>query len=265
MDYNAYCSGHTDRTDYKSAIAAFSDNFYTEAAAFGVETGVTKNGFPVSGYVWTDPSMLNRLPMLDETPPVKSILKSIEHFQPDETILLKANCPYSVLASLVEPSLFYRWLRRNKNEVHNALYTITIGLASYLVKALRKGVTLLSLADPYADMKTLGKECYNEFAAYYLVSLLNRLLHNKANTSGLIHLCPYNSIALEELNLVTTSSKHIHYDRGDYIGLIDYYIKNTPLKNIVLTGHHCIYAVNTGTIVFLNMNTNYLIQKRSMP
>jgi uroporphyrinogen-III decarboxylase len=253
MDFNAYCSGHIDGTGRKTAIAAFPDNFNTEAAAFGAETGITKNGFPVFRYVWTEPSMLNNLAMLDEMPSIKSILKDIEQTPPDKTALLKVNCPYSILASLVDPALFYRWLRKNQNEVHNALHAITSGLTAYVAKALQKGIKLLSLADPYADMKTLGKECYNEFAAHYLVSLLNRLLHNKENASGLIHLCPYNSIALEELNLATTSSVHIHYDDGDYIGLIDRYIKNNPLKSIVLTGHQCIYAANTRTIVFLKL------------
>jgi uroporphyrinogen-III decarboxylase len=243
--------------DYKTAITVFSDNFNTEAAAFGAKTGITKSGFPVAGYVWTDPSMLNNLPMLDEIPSIKLILKNIEQTPADKTALLKVNCPYSILASLVEPSLFYRWLRKNKNEIHNALRVIVSGLAAYGIKALQKGIKLLSLSDPYADMKTLGCEYYNEFVACYLVSFLNRLLHNKENANGLIHLCPYNSIALEKLNLVTTNSVQIKYDGDNYIDLIDYYIKSNPLEKIVLTGHQCIHAVNTGEIVFLNTNIGH--------
>jgi uroporphyrinogen-III decarboxylase len=256
MDYNAYCSGHLAGGSVRDpAIAEFPDNFHAEAAAFGVETGVTLNGFPAPGHVWTEPSMLNNLPMLDKTPSIQSILQAMEKFPPDKTVLLKVNCPYSILASLVEPSLFYRWLRKNKNQLHTALAAITSGLAAYILKALKKGIKLLSFADPYANMRTLGRGHYNEFAAHYLVSLLNMMLHNNENTSGLIHVCPYNSIALEELNLITTNRVRIPYGSANYIGLIDCYIKSSPLRNIIIAGHQCIYAKYTDTIITLNLKS----------
>jgi uroporphyrinogen-III decarboxylase len=256
MDYNAYCSGHlAGGSVHNPAIAEFPDNFHAEAAAFGVETGVTLSGFPAPGHVWTEPSMLNNLTMLDKTPFIQSVLQAIEKVPPDKTVLLKVNCPYSILASLVEPSLFYLWLRKNKNQIHNALAAITCGLADYIFKALKKGIKLLSFADPYANMRTIGRGHYNEFAAHYLVSLLNMILHNNENTGGLIHVCPYNSIALEELNLITTNRVRIPYGITNYIELIDYYIKSTPLRNIIISGHQCIYAKYTDTIITLSLKS----------
>jgi uroporphyrinogen-III decarboxylase len=259
MDMNAYCLGHlSGKGDPLSAvlsggvIAAFPENFITEAAAFGAETGITKNGFPVTGYVWTEPVMLTALPMLDETAAVKAVLEAIEAAPRDKTALLKVNGPYSILASLVEPALFYRWLRKNKKEIHAALDTITRGLSSYMVKALQKGVTILSLADPYADMKSLGKERYAEFAAHYLVALLGVILDRKEQ-AGVMHLCPYNSLALEELKLVTASILHVEYSHETYVEVIDSYNKNSRKDHVLLAGHQCIYAGNTGRIIALDI------------
>jgi uroporphyrinogen-III decarboxylase len=215
MDHNAYCPDHINGTGGNSAIIAFPGSFHAEAEAFGAQAG--------GMHVWTEPFMLNKLPMLDETPPITSILAEIEKIPPGKTALLKANCPYSILAALVEPSLFYRWLLHNKNEMHNALCTITRGLASYIDKAMKKGVQILSLADPYANMQTLGKKRYAEFPARYLVSLLATLVNNKDSAGGLIHLCPYTSIALEELHLVTADK--VKEDGNNYIEMIDCYIK----------------------------------------
>jgi uroporphyrinogen-III decarboxylase len=237
----------------RGVIAAFPDNFITEAAAFGAETETTKNGFPVAGYLWTEPAMLTALPMLDETAPVKAVLGAIEAAPPGKTALLKVNGPYSVLTSLVEPALFYRWLRKNKKEIHEALGTITLGLASYMTKALRKGVKIVSLADPYADMKSLGKERYAEFAAYYLVSLLAAILNRKVEANAVVHLCPYNSLALEELELVTASSLHVDYRGETYIEALDCYCKVSRAYHILLAGHQCIYTENTGKIIVLNI------------
>jgi uroporphyrinogen-III decarboxylase len=262
MDMNAYCLGHlSGKGDPLSAvlsggvIAAFPDNFITEAAAFGAETGTTKNGFPITGYVWTEPAMLTALPMLDETEAVKAVLEAIETSPRDKTTLLKVNGPYSILASLVEPALFYRWLRKNKKEIHAALGTITRGLSSYMIKALQKGATILSLADPYADTKTLGKERYAEFAAHYLVSLLEIILNRKEQLSGVMHVCPYNSLALEELKLVTASSLRVEYSHETYVEVIDSYHKSSRKDRVLLAGHQCIYTGNTGKIIVLNIQS----------
>jgi uroporphyrinogen-III decarboxylase len=261
MDFNAYCLGHITGKERSNDIISYPGNFITEAAAFGAQTNFTKNGFPVIGYVWTKPDMLNTIPRLDETRPVKAVLDAVEKTPPDKTALLKVNCPFSILASLIDPSLFYRWLGKNKIEIHNALYTITKGLAAYTVTALKKGAKILSLADPCANIKILGKERYAEFVARYLVSLFNQVTRREENTGGIIHLCPHSSVALEELGLVTTNSVHSNCTYRNYIDVINQYVKTSRLKEVAIAGHQCIYAENTGTIVFLNTNAVHSSKK----
>jgi uroporphyrinogen-III decarboxylase len=263
MDLNAYCLGHITGNESGSDIISYPGNFTTEAAAFGAQTNSTKNRFPVTGYVWTKPDMLNTFPRMDKIIPVKAVLDAIKKTPPDKTALLKVNCPYSILASQIDPSLFYRWLEKNKIEIHNALHTITKGLAAYTIMALKKGAKILSLADPYANIKILGKERYAEFVARYLVSLFNRIVRYEKNISGIIHLCPHTSVTLEELDLVTTNNVHIHCNYRNYIDVINHYVKDNQLKEVAIAGHQCIYTENTSTIIFLSVNTSHSIIKRS--
>jgi uroporphyrinogen-III decarboxylase len=257
MDLNAYCLEHITGKESNNDIVSYPGNFITEAAAFGAQTNFTRNGFPVTGYVWTKPDMLNAVPRLDETGPVKAVLDAIEKTPPDKTALLKVNCPYSILASLIDPFLFYRWLEKNKIEIHNALYVITKGLAVYTIAALKKGAKILSLVDPYAHIKILGKERYAEFAARYLVSLFNQIIRHEENISGIVHLCPHISVALEELKLVTPNNVSINGNYKTYIDAINHYVKTSRLKEVTIAGHQCIYTKNIGKIVFLSVNTSH--------
>jgi uroporphyrinogen-III decarboxylase len=263
MDLNAYCLGHIIGKESNNDIISYPSNFITESVAFGAQTNFSKNGFPVIGYFLTKPDMLNSLPHLDATGPVKVVLDAIEKTQPGKTALLKVNCPYSILASLIDPFLFYRWLEKNKIEIHNALYVVTKDLAAYTITALKKGAKILSLADPYANIKILGKERYAEFAARYLILLFTQITRHEENISGIIHLCPHTSVALEELNLVTTNKVHINCNYKNYIDAINHYVKTSQLKVVAIAGHRCIYSEIANTIIFLSINTMHPVLKES--
>jgi uroporphyrinogen-III decarboxylase len=250
MDLNALCSGHISGSANHPGIAAFPDNFTTEAAAFGAKTVTTKNGFPVANYIFYDPSLLTALPSLDETEPVKSVLQALEHKPSGKTGLLKVNGPYSILASLVEPSLFYRWLRSNKNEIDRGLELITRGLAAYLKKAFEKGAKIISLADPYANTTVIGKKHYLAFAGKYLVGLLRSAVESDCR-SGIIHICPHNSVALETLGLVSAKAIPVEPPGAAYITVIDNYIRSKTPQGILITGHQCIYCDETKKIIRL--------------
>ncbi|AEF81003.1 uroporphyrinogen decarboxylase family protein [Leadbettera azotonutricia] len=255
FDLNAYCSGHITGSrnptdlDTHSGIDAFPYNFVTEALALGATTEKTAGGFETLQYLFSDPDDLLNLPLMDEQPPVIHLLEMIEKAPPEKIILLKVNGPYSILASLISPHLFYRWLAKNKVQVHAALERINTGLVSYILKAAAKGVKILSLADPYANPEILGEKHYREFAASYLVKLLKEITNK---TPGLvIHLCPHNSLILEKYGFlksraeytaavppVQTKTEALASDES-YINLL---IALTLLKNSVLLGHQCIYS-----------------------
>jgi uroporphyrinogen-III decarboxylase len=246
FDLNAYCSGHITGSETHPGIAAFPNRFVTEALALGARTEKTANGFETPQYLFSGPEELSDLPPMDEQPPVIQLLEMIEKAPPETTILLKVNGPYSILASLVSPRLFYRWLTKNKSQVHTALERITTGLVSYILKAVSKGVKIISLADPYANPDVLGEKHYGEFAAAYLVKLLKHIT-NKA--PGLvIHLCPHNSLILAQYGFIKS---HVESAEGE--SYIKQLIALTRRKDSILLGHQCIYTGEPRELILLEL------------
>ncbi|MDR0877771.1 MAG: hypothetical protein LBN21_06935 [Treponema sp.] len=241
---NAYCSGHITGHDANPDIAAFPHNFVTEALALGAGTEKSTNGFETPQYLFFNPEELLALPLMDEQLPIIRLLEVIEKADPEKTVLLKVNGPYSILASLVSPRLFYRWLAKNKSPVHTALERINAGLISYIRKAVSKGVAILSIADPYANPDILGEKHYCEFAAPYLVELLQ---HIKA--PGLVtHLCPHNSLILAKYGFLKSRAEPAEGE--SYIKRL---IALTRQKDSILLGHQCIYTGEPRELVLLDL------------
>jgi len=252
FDLNAYCSGHITGHYIHKNIISFPENFVTEAEALGAVINKTANGFETPQYLFNDPKELYDIPFLAETEPVYRVMEQIRRAPKDKIILLKVNGPYSILASLIEPKMLYRWLVKNSPAVHAALNTITAGLSEYIYRAVAGGVKIISLADPYANPKILGEKRYRELAAGYLLTLLKNTAAgvnaSAKEKSVLLHLCPHNSVPLVQLGYMET--KDIPITNGAYIdALTD---KSLFPPGLTIAGNRCIYSENTGTITLLS-------------
>jgi hypothetical protein len=264
FDPNAYCSGHITGAGDNPRVAAFPDSFSAEALALGARTTGTANGFVSVNYLFDDPASLYNLPRIDEQPAIRAILADIERRPPGKIALLKANGAWSVLASLVEPALLYRWIRKERGALHAALARINAGLTGYIRAAFDWGVQILSLADPFANPALLGENHCREFAAEYLITLLRDVCGGESagnegaggtgkspgaaqGTGRRIHLCPHSSLTLEKLNLVHSRKIPL----GEHQTCTGYLAMAPKTGAAVITGHQCIYAENIGEIIEL--------------
>ncbi|MDR3341792.1 MAG: hypothetical protein LBT14_03200 [Treponema sp.] len=258
FDLNAYCMGHISGNGIDSGvnerILSFPKTFTAEAEALGGIITKTASGFPAVEYLFSEPDALLHLPSLEKCKPLTSILEELESVlkeKKDKTVLLKVNGPYSVLASLIEPKLLYRWLTKHAEAIHKALKTITAGLAAYIIEAFSRGAKIVSLADPYANVTVLGERHYREFAAQYLVSLLGIIRSTPVSNGSrsaiqLIHLCPHNSIPLVQFGYMQT--KRTGITRSAYIdALLDFSLHD----GLTILGDQCIYGVNTEILTVL--------------
>ncbi|MDR0628688.1 MAG: uroporphyrinogen decarboxylase family protein [Treponema sp.] len=239
-DLNAYCAGHLQNRWDDPGIAAYPEGFFTEALALGAACSQTPQGFITPQYGYTHPAQLSDLPQIAETTPVRDVLTAIQKKDPEKTALLKVNGPYSVLASLVEPKLFYRWLGKEQAAVRQGLETISAGIRAYIQEAFALGVQILSLADPYANVGLLGEKHYRVFAGAPLIRLVQGVLQDNRQTGvgRIIHLCPHNSLPLEQFGLLQSETVLATASPASYtLLLID-----GAAKGIPLVGHRCIYS-----------------------
>jgi uroporphyrinogen-III decarboxylase len=234
FDPNALCMGHiTGNTAYNNIIA-FPDDFTTEAKALGADIEITASGFEVIRPLFAEPNALYTIPLFGESTLIKNVVEKIRAASsaaPKESkVLLKLNGPYSVLASLIKPELFYRWHAKHRDAIHSALDSITASLETYLNTSIDSGAGIISLADPYAKVSILGEKRYREFAAAYLLRLLRGIKGEKA----VIHLCPHSSIPLVQFGYF--EAKDIPVNNDSYPDAL------VHQSGLLLLGNRCIYA-----------------------
>ncbi|MDR2785321.1 MAG: hypothetical protein LBB83_05350 [Treponema sp.] len=251
-DLNACCSGHITGHSAGETVLAFPENFTAEAAALGAETNKTSGGFETAAYFITDAAALASLPCLAGTDTIRLVLEQIRSAPKDKTLLLKVSGPYSVLASLSSPKLFYRWCLKERNALHAALKNVTEGLAAYICRAVKAGIRIVSLADPYANIDILGEKHYREFAADYLFLLIKELsagMETVEEESVLLHICPHSSIPMVRGGYF--ESENVPVLHGEYIAVLARRSGFRP--GLTILGNRCIYSTNTGSIDILNI------------
>jgi uroporphyrinogen-III decarboxylase len=247
-DLNAYCAGHLSGIVLDDRVIALPRSFVVEAEALGAAVSLTRGGFETAQYLPEE--ALSKLPNLAEAVPVRRVLEEIRKMPKDKKLLLKANGPYSILASLIDPKQLYRRLIKDRPGIHRALDTITAGLTDYLRAAIACGASIISLADPYANLQVLGERRYREFAAPFLVTLMKNIasgIDRGADKAGtvILHLCPHNSVPLTRLgylNIRNIAVKHDSY----HDSYIDTLLGPSGFKpGLTILGDQCIYAQNT--------------------
>jgi uroporphyrinogen-III decarboxylase len=247
FDLNALCMGHITGNTANNNIIAFPDGFTAEAKALGADTETTANGFEVIRPLFTEPDMLFNIPAFEESEVIKNVVEKIRAessaTSKEKKVLLKLNGPYSVLASLISPELFYRWCAKYREAIHSALDSITASLEIYLDKSINAGAGIVSLADPYANVSVLGEKRYREFAAAYLL----RLLRGVKEETAVIHLCPHSSIPLVQFGCF--EAKDIPVNNDSYLDAL--VRQSGPL----LLGNRCIYSGKTDSITSLICET----------
>jgi hypothetical protein len=156
--------------------------------------------------------------------------------------MLKLNGPYSILASLVRPELFYRWLSKYREAIHCALDSIAASLKTCFDKLIDAGAGLVSIADPYANVSILGEKRYREFSAIPLLRFLRGISEKKA----VVHLCPHSSIPLVRFDYFETKDTPVN--TALYLDAL------ARLNGPLLLGNRCIYSGKTDSITRLSFN-----------
>ena len=95
--------------------------------------------------------------------------------------------PISTAASLVEPLSFLKELRKDKENAHRVLASVTDWLLSYALVLRESGADVICIADPTATGEILGPRFFEEYAVNYI----NRLVDGIKSTGipVIVHIC----------------------------------------------------------------------------
>ena len=95
--------------------------------------------------------------------------------------------PVSTAASLVDPMMFLKELRKDKENAHRVLSSVTDWLLSYALVLKESGADVICIADPTATGEILGPRFFEEYALTYI----NRLVEGikSTGTPVIVHIC----------------------------------------------------------------------------
>ncbi len=106
---------------------------------------------------------------------------------PDVPVVGSITGPISTAASLVDPMVFLRELRKDSGNTHKVVDYVTEHLVDFARLMLDNGATIISIADPTATGEILGPKMFKEYAVRYLNKLVDAI--HKLNAAVIIHIC----------------------------------------------------------------------------
>ncbi len=205
-----------------------------EAVAYGAKPRVIGSTITVSDYVHQNLEQIDFNRSILEHEAIQNILKCISGHS-GEKIVLEVTGPFSILAALVNPTQLYSYPRKNKALLIGTLHTIADSLAEYTIEAVKRGVRVISFADPEGVMELVGEPFYREISGAATAAYLKKLEDHL--DQSLVHLCGKTSYSLQRAGYITAK----RYRAGDreYMELLFDYAENKKFKFI---GHNCIHT-----------------------
>lgn len=176
-----------------------------EAEAMGapVFMGTRTNEPRVTGYPLSSVTEWEKLGSIDvKKGRARVVLDAIEILAKERfEVPIAANLtgPVSLAASLIEPVLFFKALRRNPRKVHDMMGYLTENLIRFGRAQLDAGADLLVISDPSGTGEILGPKMFREFAVPYL-NRITDALEPDAETGTIVHICGRLKGVFAELN-----------------------------------------------------------------
>lgn len=108
--------------------------------------------------------------------------------------------PISTASSVMEPSIFYKELRKNNEDAHKFVDFVTEQLIIFAKAQIAAGADIIAISDPSGTGEILGPALFEEFVVKYLNKLLDAI--KEENTSTIVHICGQMKKVYPQVNLV---------------------------------------------------------------
>ncbi|WP_276624071.1 uroporphyrinogen decarboxylase family protein [Syntrophomonas wolfei] len=177
-----------------------------EAEALGarVNLGNADSGPRISSYSYESIEQLKELEMVDfNSGRIKSVLDAVETLtQSGEVVALNVSGPFTLITSLLDPMVFYKAIKKNRERIDDVLRIIEENILRYILKAIKRGVKIISYADAVGTADMVGPRIYKDIAGITSLNLLKRLQTSNELDGCMVHICGKTSVSLEKHGFV---------------------------------------------------------------
>jgi MtaA/CmuA family methyltransferase len=210
-----------------------------EAEALGgnIKLGDMKNGPRVDSYTFNTIEELASINNIDfEQGRIKEVLEAIKKLNNEgECATLSVEGPFTILSSIIDPMIFYRGIRKNKEKVDEFLKLLEDNIVSYIIEGVKSGAKIISYGDPVGSLDIVGPKVYEEYSGKITYNILKRV--EPYLEDAVVHLCGKTSTAFEKLGL--SESKAIEFqEKITYGHAINKVLQER--KDVKFIGNSCI-------------------------
>ena len=152
-----------------------------------------------------------------------------------ETVCIQVEGPFTIASQLMDSTLFYKSLLKEKEAMEYLFGIIQAGILKYAELAVSSGACVISYADPAGTLDILGPGMYKKISGPVNCSILKKITDKLEN--AVVHLCGRTSSSLE---MGGFAEKHpISFKAGQSYGegLIEMLTSHPEIK---LFGNGCI-------------------------
>lgn len=112
--------------------------------------------------------------------------------------------PISTATSVIEPTVFYRSLRKKNALAHEYMEYITEHLIVLGKAMIDAGADIIAISDPSGTGEILGPKYFKEFAVTYLNKLIEGI--HKENLGIIVHICGHMNPVYKEVDEVRSDA-----------------------------------------------------------
>lgn len=214
-----------------------------EAEQMGAEITLGSEVFEphVTGYAiesifdWT-----SLKPMDMNTGRIKVILEAMKILKkkdPDVPIIGNITGPISTASSVMEPTRFYKDLRKHKKEANEYLTFVTEQLIEFAKAQIEAGADVITVADPSGTGEILGPKLFEEYTVKYLNMFYDAIKDYSVGT--ICHICGQMKAVYKEMDEVRS-------DALSFDSIVPMQQARKELNDRVLMGNISTYALEFG-------------------
>jgi len=172
---------------------------------------------------------------------------------PDIPAIGSLTGPLSTAASLVDPMIFLKQLRKERDGAHRVLDYVSQHLIAYARLMIEQGASVISIADPTATGEILGPKLFEEYAVPYLNQVIDEI--HKLGVPVIVHICGEVGMVKTQLNML----------RGNAIS-VDAFVNLKKMKEendkLTTMGNLSTYLLEFGEAQKVYQSAKHLLQDK---